>query len=140
MLLSAIAFPAPSICLLLLSMFTRSAQGFIYRVVHHLAPAGCQNHAATVGQGSSRRLRTKSQTPVSDAKTDPKAPGTIKITQRVGLYDYTAEYKQGELKWCMTDKHEDPAQSEDESARTKTSVLGWIQRRYRYVSNLSPLL
>lgn len=113
-------------------MFSRNAQGLTYRLLNQLsrsAPAGCQINAAAAAEKT-----TKSQPPCSGANPDVKAQGAIKITQRIGLFDYTAEYKEGSLEWCTTDKHADPAESEGHSAKSKSSVLAWIQRRYRYAS------
>lgn len=121
------AFCVHAVCLFIPSMLARSAQGLTYRFLSRISPAGCHFDAAAC----ENHKREAPSTANPDASTDPKAHGIIKITQRIGLYDYTAEYKQGELKWCTTDKHEDPAQSEDDSATAKRSVLAWIQRRYR---------
>ena len=80
-------------------MIARSAQGLAYQLLNRLsAPAasGCQINVAA---------KKKSHV-VDEPGAEPK--GAIKITQRIGLLDHTAEYKQGsrgaELKWCTTDR------------------------------------
>ena len=112
-------------------MIAKSAQGLAYKLLNRLsvpAAAGCQINAA----------HSKPKSHAVDEPGNPEPKGPIKITQRIGLFDYTAEYKQGssgaELKWCTTDKHEDPAESEDDSASAKSSLLAWMQRRYRYAN------
>jgi hypothetical protein len=88
------------------------------------SPAGCQINAAAAHEQKNTRPEAPRDNP------EPKAQGAFKITQRIGLFDHTAEYNQGELKWLTTDKHEH-AESEDDSASAKNSVLAWIRRRYR---------
>jgi hypothetical protein len=110
-------------------MFTRRATGLTYRLLlsSRFSPACCQLNAAAAYD----QQNTKPHAPRDNPEL--KTQGSYRITQRIGLFDHTAEYKQGELKWVTTDKHEN-IEPEDNSASAKSSVLTWIQRRYRYES------